>query len=193
MPGAMSNWVTPLVPVLLMISIVVANHVVAGQRTDKKTAAEATRFSAALVAELHAILDLYNINLELIDKRSGYLLSSRTTIAIYKANLARLTTLLDGPAVAHVVGVFAQNERIESLVAAHSNLKCNLTFQFSPKDINFDEWKGMYEQASRNIISACRYLNERPPLMAAPRARNSIGERWQSTCAEIENRGIVTS
>jgi hypothetical protein len=158
MPGTFSNWVTPLVPVVLMLSIVVANHIVAGQRNDRKTAAEASRFSAALAAELHAMLNLYKMNLDLIEKKAGYLLSTRTMIAIYKGNLGRLTSLLEKPAIAHVVEVFAQNERIESVVAAHSNLKCNLTYQFSPADIKFDEWKQMYEQASLSIGSACQIL-----------------------------------
>ena len=43
-------------------------------------------------------------------------------------------------------------------MAAHSNLKCNLTYQFSPADSKFDEWKQMYEHTSRNIASACRIL-----------------------------------
>ena len=158
MPGTFSNWVTPLVPVVLMLSIVVANHIVAGQRNDRKTAAEASRFSAALAAELHAMLSLYKMNLDLIEKQAGYLLSTRTMIAIYKGNLGRLTALLEKPAIAHVVEVFAQNERIELVVAAHSNLKCNLTYQFSAADIKFDEWKQMYEQASRSIGSACQIL-----------------------------------
>ena len=158
MPETVSHWLAPLTPVVLMVSIIIANHVVAGQRNDRKTAAEASRFSAALAAELRAMLDLYKINLDLIEQKANYLLSTRTSIAIYKGNLCRLTALLEKPAIEHVVGVFAQNERIEAVVAAHSNLKCNLTYQFSPADSKFDEWKQMYEQASRNIASACRML-----------------------------------
>ncbi len=153
-----NHLITPLIPVVLMVSIVITNHVVAGQRNDRKIAVEASRFSAALAAELRAMLDLYKMNLNLIEKKAGYLLSTRTMIAIYKGNLGRLTALLEKPAIGSVVEVFAQNERIESVVAAHSNLKCNLTYQFSPTDTNFDEWKQMYEQASRSIASACEIL-----------------------------------
>ena len=84
------HWITPFIPVLLMLSIVVANHVVAGQRSDRKTAAEASRFSVALSAELCAMLDLYKLNLDLIEKKAGYLLSTRSSIAIYKGILAVL-------------------------------------------------------------------------------------------------------
>ena len=158
MPENVNHWVTPLIPVVLMVSIIIANHIVAGQRNDRKTAAEASRFSAALAAELRALLDLYRMNLDLIEQKANYLLSTRSSIAIYRGNLGRLTALLEKSAIEHVVGVFAQNERIEAVVAAHSNLKCNLTYQFSPADSKFDEWKQMYEQISLNIASACRVL-----------------------------------
>ena len=42
--------ITPFIPVLLMLTIVVANHVVAAQRSDRKTAAEASRFCVAMSA-----------------------------------------------------------------------------------------------------------------------------------------------
>src|SRR5271168_679636 len=121
MPGTFGSWVTPLVPVVLMLSIVITNHVVTAQRNDRKTAAEASRFSAALAAELRAMLNLYKMNIDLIEKKTGYLLSTRTMIAVYRGNLGRLSLLLETPAIEQVVEVFAQNERIESVVAAHSN------------------------------------------------------------------------
>jgi hypothetical protein len=158
MPDTVSHWITPLIPVVLMLSIVISNHVVTGLRNDRKTAVEASRFSAALAAELRAMLDLYKMNLDLIGTKAGYLLSTRSSIAIYKGNLGRLTTLLEKPAIGPIVEVFAQNERIESVVAAHSNLKCNLTYQFSSTDIKFEQWQRMYEEASQSIASACGIL-----------------------------------
>ena len=157
-----------LIPVLLMLSIVVTNHIVTGHRTDRKTAAEAARFSAALAAELRAMLDIYKMNLDLIDKRANYLLSTRSSIAIYKGNLGRLTSLLEKRSIGLVVEIFAQNERIESVIAAHSNLKCNLTYQFAPTDINFDELQQMYIHASRDIASTCQVIEmgaETPDLL----------------------------
>jgi hypothetical protein len=159
MPDTLSHWIMPFVPAMMMLTIVILNHFVAGQRNDKKTAGEASRFSAALAAELRAMLDLYKMNLDLIDKKADYILSTRSSIVVYKGNLGRLTALLDKPAIEHVVAVFAQNERIEAVVAAHSNFKCNLTYQFSPVDTKFEEWKLMYEQASDRIAAACRILD----------------------------------
>lgn len=158
MPDAFGHWIAALSSVLLMLTIVIINHVVTNQRNDRKTASEASRFYAALAAEMRAMLDLYKMNLDLIEQKANYLLSTRSSIAIYKGNLGRLTALLERPAIERVVEVFAKNERIEAVVAAHSNLKCNLTYQFSSADSKFDEWKEMYEQASQSIASACQLL-----------------------------------
>jgi hypothetical protein len=185
MPDTLNYWIAPFIPVVLMLSVVIANHIVTGQRNDRKTAAEAARFSAALVAELGAMLDLYKMNLDLIEQKANYLLSTRSSIAIYKGNLGRLTALLEKPAIEHVVGVFAQNERIEAVVAAHSNLKCNLTYQFSQADSKFDEWKQMYEQASRNIASACRILEGGA---GSPGPLNN-GLSWRTVLGQFLDRG----
>jgi hypothetical protein len=142
----------------MMLTIVVMNHVITGQRNDRKSAGEATKFRAALAAELRAMLDLYEMNLDLISKKADYLLSTRSSIVVYKGNLGRLTMLLEQPAIEHVVAVFAQNERIEAVVAARSNFKCNLTYQFAPADAHFDQWKRMYEEASQSIVRTCRLL-----------------------------------
>ena len=158
MPNAFSHWIAPLSPVVLMLTIVIMNHVVIHQRNERKTASEALRFAAALAAEMRAMLDLYKMNFDLIEQKADYLLSTRSSIAIYRGNLGRLTALLERPAIERVVEVFAKNERIEAVVAAHSNLKCNLTYQFSSADSKFDEWKKMYEEVSQSVASACRLL-----------------------------------
>jgi len=194
MPVDISHWIGPFVPVVLMLSIVTMNYVVTGQRNDNRTAAEASRFSAALAAELRAMLDLYKMNLDLIEQKADYILSTRSSIVVYKGNLGRLALLLDKPAIEQVVGVFAQNERIEAVVAAHSNFKCNLTYQFSPAETKFDEWRQMYEQASSRVAFACRILecctassevlsNEMPWRPALDRFLNrarDFGERRRS-------------
>jgi hypothetical protein len=169
------NLLGPVMPVLLMLGIVVANHVIAGNRSDKKAASESLRFSAALLAELGAMLDLYKINLDLIDKKANYLLSTRTMIAIYKSNLGRLTVLLEDGVIRDIVDAFAENERMESQVAAHSNLKCNLTYQFSPADVNFDEWNRMYRRAAQRIIQACKKLEHGTGPIDAISAYSQIG------------------
>jgi hypothetical protein len=146
------------IPVILMVCIVITNHLVTGQRTDKRTALESSRLSAALAAELRALLELYRTNLDLIAQKANYILSSRSSVAIYKGNLGRLTTLLDEAAIEQAVAVFAQNERIEAIIAAHATLRCNLTYQIAPADAKFDDWSQMYLEGSRSIAFACRVL-----------------------------------
>jgi hypothetical protein len=182
----LSHWIGPFVPVVLMLSIIIMNQVVVHQRNDRKTAAEASRFSAALVAELRAMLDLYKMNLDLIEQKADYLLSTRSSIVIYKGNLGRLTTLLDKSTIEHVVGVFAKNERIEAVVAAHSNFKCNLTYQFSPAETKFDERKQMYEQALQTVERACQILER--PAGSASLEPVSNAVIWRAALDRLLNR-----
>jgi hypothetical protein len=186
MPDVLMHVTATFLPALMMLSIVVMNHFVAGQRMDKKTADEAGRFVTALAAELRAMLELYRVNLGLIEQKADYLLSSRTSIVIYKGNLGRLTSLLEKTAIEPVVRVFAQNERIESVVAAHSNFKCNLTYQFPPNDDKFAAWKQMYEQASLIVDSACRVLEglEGQAITPAPAMK---AEPWRNAVDQMIN------
>jgi hypothetical protein len=152
-------WFAQFTPVALMMSIIVMNHLITNQRTDKKTKTEAYRLSCALAAELRAILDLYNRNLRLIDQKANYILSSRSSVVLYRSNLGRLATLLEETVVEQLVRAFAQNEHIEAVLAAHANLKGGLTYQFSAADAKFDEWKTMFEQSSRDMERVCRLLD----------------------------------
>ena len=147
-------------PVALMVSVVAMNHLMNNQRADKKLSIEASGLRSALSAELRALLAIYEKNLELIKRKADYILSTRSSVVIYRGNLGRLTTLLDASVIEQIVGIFAQNERIEAVVAAHSNFKCNITYQFSPADADYDEWKRMFEQAIADIADAFRILED---------------------------------
>jgi hypothetical protein len=153
-------WFAQFTPVALMMSIILMNHLITNQRADKRTETEASRLRCALAAELRAILDLYNKNLQLIEQKANYILSSRSSVVFYRANLGRLAALLEEPVIEQLVGVFAQNERIEAVLSAHANLKGGLTYQFSAVDANFDDWKTMFEQSSRDIKNVCGLLDD---------------------------------
>ena len=155
MPG---SWIPQFTPVVLMMSIIAINQLIVNQRADRKIAVEASRLRSALAAELRSLLELYNKNLQLIEHKADYILSSRSSVVVYRGNLGRLTMLLDDLVIEKIVEVFAQNERIEAVIAAHSNFKCGLTYQFLVTEAKFDEWKNMFEQASAAIVSACRML-----------------------------------
>jgi len=156
-----SQLVAQLTPVVLMISIIGMNHLIANQRADRKTETEASRLRCALAAALRALLDLYNKNLQLIEQKADYILSSRSSVVLYRANLGRLATLLEETAIQRVVGIFAQNERIEAVLSAHSNFKGGLTYQFPVADAKFDEWKSMFEQAASDSEVVCQMLEGR--------------------------------
>src|SRR5215469_7773812 len=153
-------WLAQLTPAALMVSIIVINHLITTQRADKKAEKESCPLRCALAAELHALLDLYHINLQLIEQKTNYLLSSRSSVVLYRANLARLATLLEATLVEQLVGVFAQNEQIEAVLSAHTNFKGGLSYQFGTADAKFAEWKTMLEQSSRNIENVCRLLQD---------------------------------
>ena len=138
------------IPVLLMLGMVALNHLIVHQRTERRYAIEAARLSAALGAELRMLHDLYAKNLELLDAKAGYLMSTRSPVLVYKSNLGRLSSLFEAPIIEHLVAVFAQNERIEALLAAHSNSKGGLTYVLTA-DSKVDELRDMYVQTAREL------------------------------------------
>src|SRR5579863_9606677 len=103
MTESFDYWLSHFIPVLIMITVVIMNHAVMAQRNEKKTAGEASRFSAALTEELLAMLEVYRMNLELIEQKAKYLLSTRSSTMIYKGNINRLTGLVDSSVIRHVV------------------------------------------------------------------------------------------
>ena len=59
------------------------------------------------MAELRALLDLYETNLDFLARGCDFVLSTRQLAPVYKDNLGRLTTVLEEDVVAHVVAVLA--------------------------------------------------------------------------------------
>lgn len=155
-------------PVFFMMGMIAINHVINNQRADRRTAAEALRLRAALAAELRALQDIYKRNLQLIEKKADHILSTRSSVIVYRGSVARLTVLLDDPLIEQIVGVFAQNERIETVIAARSNFKCGLTYQFAVAEAAFEEWKTMYAEAAADISFVCRALEGHDCNAAAP-------------------------
>ena len=155
------------IPVLLMLGMVALNHLIVHQRTERRYALEATRLSAALAAELRVLHDLYAKNLELLDAKAGYLMSTRSPVLIYKGNLGRLPSLFEAPIIEHLVGVFAQNERIEAVLAAHANSKGGLTYVLTANS-KIDELRDMYLQTSREVEWTRHALESGAPIAKPP-------------------------
>ena len=159
----MMTGILQLTPVALMMGAIAMNYLINNQRADKKLSIEASRLRSALSAELRGLLEIYERNLQLIEQKADYILSTRSSVVVYRGNLGRLTTLLDAPVIEQIVGIFALNERVEAVVAAHSNFKCNITYQFAPADANYDEWKSMFERAIGDIVAVFRTLEVSNP------------------------------
>ena len=154
-------------PVLLMLVMVVLNHVIIHQRAERRYALESARLCAGLIAELRVLRELYEKNLDLLETKAGYLLSTRSPVMVYKTNLGRLTSLLDALTIQHLVTIFAQNERIEAVLAAHATCKAGLTYQLTPES-KVEELKEMYQRTARELAWASEALEARDNLAKAP-------------------------
>jgi hypothetical protein len=77
------EWMWHLLPVVLMLGMIGLNHVIMHQRAERRYELEANRLRSALVAELRALHKLYLTNLDLIESKANYLLSTRAP-AIYR-------------------------------------------------------------------------------------------------------------
>jgi len=165
-----------LFPVLFMLAVVAINHVIVYRRTEKRYAIEAERLCAGLTAELRMLRELYDQNLGLLEAKAGYLLSTRSPVVVYKSNLGRLTSLLDASIIQQLVTIFARNEQIEALLAAHATSKAGLTFQLTAES-KIDALKELYQQTARELDWARMALEGRgdPAPSAHLRFASTVG------------------
>jgi hypothetical protein len=158
-----------------MIGVVLINHVTTHVRAEKRFALEACRLRGALGAELRSLQSLFAGNLKLLEREANYILSGKTSAPVYKGNLGRLTTLLDRPIIEQVVAIYAQNERIEAMLAACAKPSGGLAYRLSPGEVDLQELKVMYQEALENIAVIREALEHRGDLAN----RENDGMRWQ--------------
>ena len=103
---------------IMMICICAMNLIWNGRRTDGRTTLDATRLQAALTEELYLLAKLYRTNLELLDRAEVRLLSTRIPMAIFRANVPRLT-LLDEDVVRCLV---VHHSDFGVLIPSHSRI-----------------------------------------------------------------------
>jgi hypothetical protein len=150
-----------------MLGAVALNHVIVHRRTERRYAVEAARLCAGLAAELRVLGELYETNLDLLEEKAGYLLSTRSPVVVYRSNLGRLTSLLDASIIQQLVTIFARNEQIEALLAAHATSKAGLTFQLTAES-KVDALKDLYRQTARELEWTRNALEGRgDPALAA--------------------------
>lgn len=158
MPINLSDWFVHLTPVFMMMGAILINHTVTHQRTEKRTDLEASRFRAALAAEMRALLDLYDTNLDLLVRGCDFVLSARQLTPVYKGNLGRLTILLEGEEAARVVTAFARSEKIELILTARTQPKNNSSYKLVAGDLDAEELKILLTTTARSIQAACEAL-----------------------------------
>jgi len=141
-----------LSPILLMFGMVTLNHLIMHHRAERRYALEAGRLRSALLAELRALHKVYLANLDLIDRKANYLLSTRPVAAVYRGNLPRLTSLFEPPVIEPLVTWFAENEALEAKLAAQATSKGGLSYQLTP-ETGLDELKDMFTTGSERLAS----------------------------------------
>jgi hypothetical protein len=161
---ATEGWSLHVLTIVLMTTMVGLNHLIAHHRTERRYALEANRLRSALISELGSLHDFYRMNLELIERKEDFLMSVRSPTQIYRSNLGRITSLFETSVVDDLVSVFARNELIEGLLAAHATSKGGISYQLTPKSKIDDLKKGLAEGV--NHIAGMRYAlgqNNRKP------------------------------
>lgn len=171
------HWSLNLAPVLMMLVIVIGNHVMMHHRNSRREAIEAKQLRAALLSEIAALRDIYKVNLGLIQRKAGYLISSRSPMVIYKANQARLMATIETPALELIVSLYAKNDIIEELLSAQSSLHGNLSFKLRP-DSDVEHLRLLYTAGMQHTVQVFRALNpgstEAQPLRLRSRFTSSV-------------------
>ena len=114
----MMTGILQLTPVALMVSVIAMNHLITISEQTKNFQSRLPGSDQRCLPSYVLCWRIYEKNLELIERKADYILSTRSSVVIYRGNLGRLTTLLDASVIEQIVGIFAQNERIEAVVAA---------------------------------------------------------------------------
>jgi hypothetical protein len=148
---------------IMMICICAMNLIWNGRRADGRTTLDAIRLQAALTEELYLLAKLYRTNLELLDRAEVRLLSTRIPMAIFRANVPRLT-LLDEDTIRCLVSIHGNNEHVEMLVSEHAksikNGQCTV-YIFEKDDPSIAQFRAMFAEGSQLIDHAIQTLEAR--------------------------------
>jgi hypothetical protein len=170
-------WTLNLASIAVMLGIVIVNHIMMHRRKGQTDQVEAGKLRTALLSELRSLQDIYRVNLQLIENRGRYLISTRAPIMVYKSNLGRLTVLLEHGEIEKLVALFSRNDIIEELVSLHSNGRGAMSYRLLPK-YSVDELKQMYAAGIEHVAETCEELckaeADARAAAAAPRFKSPI-------------------
>jgi hypothetical protein len=153
-------WAMPL----MMIFICALNLVVTHRRAENRSSLDGTRLEAALVEELRLLARLYQSNLVLLEQEEMRLVSTRIPLAVFRANVGRIT-LLDEVSIKQMVAVYANNEHIEMMVAERAksikNGQCTIYVFDKGDNSAVDTFRELFSQALASVESVIQNIEAR--------------------------------
>ena len=177
MTGAASILQFSTMPIM-MILICAMNLVVTHRRAESRVALDGRRLETALVEELRLLVRLYRSNLYLLEQQEIRLISTRIPLAIFRANIGRIT-LLEEAVIGQLVAVHANNEHIEMMVAERAKSiksgQCTI-YVFDKADNSvLDHFKDLFTQALASVEGVIEDLESRRASAGFP------SQAWRAT------------
>jgi hypothetical protein len=155
-------------PVMAMIAVVSINHLVSRSGARHRSSVEKWRLAAAIRAELSGLRELYEDNLTLIMEENDRLLSARGALHVYKANIGRLTMLLDETPLGCVVAACATADRIEAHIAASTTPNGGFAYKVDPKRTDLQGLKRLLVRGCDDIDAAVAALDSSAGAISLP-------------------------
>jgi len=179
MTGAGSILQFSAMPVM-MIFICAMNLVVTHRRAEQRFSLDGRRLETALVEELRLLARLYKSNLYLLDQQETRLISTRIPLAIFRANVGRIT-LLEEDSIRQLVAVHANNEHIEMMVAERAKSiksgQCTV-YVFDQSDkAAIEEFRALFAQALATVESLVADFEATRAAANRPLAAFASGEK----------------
>jgi hypothetical protein len=165
---------------LMMIFICALNLVVTHRRAENRFSLDGARLEVALVEELRLLTRLYRSNLFLMEQQEMRLVSTRIPLAVFRANLGRIT-LLDEASIRQIVAVHANNEHIEMMVAERAksikNGQCTIYVFDKGDDCAVDTFRELFSQAVASVEGVIQDIEARKASSGLPAAAPAYGDK----------------
>jgi hypothetical protein len=164
---------------LMMIFICALNLVVTHRRAESRFSLDGRRLEVALVEELRLLARLYRSNLYLLEQEEIRLVSTRIPLAIFRANVGRIT-LLDEASIRQVVAVHANNEHMEMMVAERAksikNGQCAIYVFDKSDSCAVDRFRDLFGQALASVEGVIQDFEAMRAASGLPRSAWASGE-----------------
>jgi len=169
-----------LIMPVMMIFICAMNLIVTHRRAESRFTLDGRRLAVALVEELRLLARLYKSNLYLLEHQELRLISTRIPLAIFRANVGRIT-LLDEELIRRIVAVHANNEHIEMMVAERAksikNGQCTIYVFEKGDDFAVESFKELFSQALAALETVVGDLETEKATADLPQASWAEGEK----------------